>query len=813
MSDTEALRAHFPKLPELDPEEVKAVRSFLPGKLLGRTAAFLSLVLLVLGFVSLADIGLRRLLGTELPLPSPLYYVFLIGLPLMAVVAQVIVEFRAERNRRLLQALAVRTGVEQSGYFRIGPYENTAKDRAKLARADKAQDKVLTWIERSDLIPLYLTGDSGSGKTSLMNAFVLPALRERGWDVVEARAWQDAEEALRGALTKLPAARRPRTGENPALADLIAAAARRAKTHLLLVLDQFEEFLILAEHEQRVAFKTLVADLQSRQVRRLTLLLVLRSDYQTMLADLGLPALRQGENFCQVGRFSLSAGCDFMKQSQLDLQPDALDHLLTSTAELDETPGLVRPITLNIIGYVLASGRAVAPSLDAGRLVRHYIEQTINQSTIRDFAPPILEQLITEQGTKRPRSELDLARETGCRPGEVRAVLTGLGDAALARPLDPAQGIWELSHDFIARAVARHLGRRRSGLLRRSGAYAAPALLAVALLAITSISAWNQLRAVRLQSELANLGISVTSTATRGEQVKFPSNFAEANLPKAALVLAQIKQLTGVDLSNTQVTNLEWLKGFTALQGLNLANTPITNLEPLRGLTRLQWLSLFGTQVIDLKELKGMTELQWLFLSGTQVVDLEPLKGMTTLKSLELSGTQVVDLKELKGMSELQRLLLSGTQVVDLQPLKGMTALKWLGLSRTQVIDLEPLKGLSVLQELDLSGTQVVNLEHLKGLSSLKLLNLNITRVADLEPLKDLTKLQKLFLVDAKVSNLEPLRGLIALETLYLENTQVADLAPVQDLPKLRVYGLSTLPPNEKNRFVEYRKNHNLPYQ
>jgi hypothetical protein len=42
-------------------------------------------------------------------------------------------------------------------------------------------------------------------------------------------------------------------------------------------------------------------------------------------------------------------------------------------AELDETPGLVRPITLNMIGYVLASDRAVAPSLDAGLLVRRYI--------------------------------------------------------------------------------------------------------------------------------------------------------------------------------------------------------------------------------------------------------------------------------------------------------------------------------------------------------------------------------------------------------------------------------------------------------
>ena len=41
MSHAESLRFPLPELPQLDPEDVKAVRSFLPGKLLGRTAAVL----------------------------------------------------------------------------------------------------------------------------------------------------------------------------------------------------------------------------------------------------------------------------------------------------------------------------------------------------------------------------------------------------------------------------------------------------------------------------------------------------------------------------------------------------------------------------------------------------------------------------------------------------------------------------------------------------------------------------------------------------------------------------------------------------
>ena len=61
--------------------------------------------------------------------------------------------------------------------------------------------------------------------------------------------------------------------------------------------------------------------------------------------------------------------------------------------------GLIRPITLNVIGYVLAEGDRVAEGPDAGPLVRRYIERTVDHPNNREIAPR-LEQLITEQGMK-----------------------------------------------------------------------------------------------------------------------------------------------------------------------------------------------------------------------------------------------------------------------------------------------------------------------------------------------------------------------------------------------------------------------------
>jgi hypothetical protein len=167
---------------------------------------------------------------------------------------------------------------------------------------------------------------------------------------------------LLDALTNSPDTRSEHL-ENKKLRKPIQEAVKRASDRLLIVLDQFEEFVILGKPGQQQEFAAFVGDLKSRPVKGLALLLVMRSEYQVPLEEIGLPLLRSGENLFQVGRFMFSAASAFIEESGLDLRADAIDRILTSATELDETPGMVRPITLNVIGYVLASGKPVAPSL------------------------------------------------------------------------------------------------------------------------------------------------------------------------------------------------------------------------------------------------------------------------------------------------------------------------------------------------------------------------------------------------------------------------------------------------------------------
>src|SRR6266852_113885 len=473
--------AAFPelKLPELNKDDIKAIRSSLPGKLPGRISALLSPIILVLLLATQLKQGLHEFLDDTRSLWGTVAVVALIALVELIWLFR---ESRANRDHRELRELAVAVVRQEPGYFRIGPYLDSPQDRQRFSRPDRAEERVLNWLAKCNSAPLYLMGDSGCGKSSLLNAFALPKMREEGWTIIETRVTQNPEQALRQALIKSADTETSLAHEGMGLRELLQAILKRSTRPLLIVVDQFEEFVITTKSEQQRAFAAFIADLRSGPpMQNLRLLLVLRSEYEAFLEDAGLPLPRNGEDLFVLARFQLSDAAEFMKKSPLSLHADSLERLLDSAAKMDETPGLVRPITLNVIGFVL-SGRASAPSLDAGILVRRYIEQTVTQPAIRYFAPKILEQMITEQGTKMPCSELELVEKTKLRRGEVRAVLNSMSIAALARQLDVEGAVWELSHDFIARAVARFLGRLRFEAFEQVGVYAAPALLTISIL-------------------------------------------------------------------------------------------------------------------------------------------------------------------------------------------------------------------------------------------------------------------------------------------------------------------------------------------
>ena len=83
----------------------------------------------------------------------------------------------------------------------------------------------------------------------------------------------------------------------------------------------------------------------------------------------------------------------------------------------------------------------------------------------------------------------------------------------------------------------------------------------------------------------------------------------------------------------------KWIGG--TVYSVGLPNTQVSDLTPLAELNNLTRLDLYETQVSDLSPLAELTNLEALDLAGTQVTDLSPLVKLEKLEWLLLEDTQV----------------------------------------------------------------------------------------------------------------------------------------------------------------------------
>ena len=127
------------------------------------------------------------------------------------------------------------------------------------------------------------------------------------------------------------------------------------------------------------------------------------------------------------------------------------------------------------------------------------------------------------------------------------------------------------------------------------------------------------------------------------------------NLPEAAQVKPELKQLTNLSLAGNQVSDVSALAGLKQLTMLDLSDNEITDLTPLAELKELKTLGLKFNRITDLTPLAELTKLESLVLgefrtkrrslenpwSGTMrvpetnhITNLKPLTGLKNLRHL-----------------------------------------------------------------------------------------------------------------------------------------------------------------------------------
>ncbi len=126
-----------------------------------------------------------------------------------------------------------------------------------------------------------------------------------------------------------------------------------------------------------------------------------------------------------------------------------------------------------------------------------------------------------------------------------------------------------------------------------------------------------------------------------------------------------VQEISQLDLSTSQVSDVRPLQSLENLVELKLINNRISDVTPLQSLENLEVLDLSYNQISNITPLSSLTNLEVLNLSYNQVNQVESLQSLMNLNELNLTNNQVTDITPLKPLDRLIYLFIRDNPITD----------------------------------------------------------------------------------------------------------------------------------------------------
>jgi len=460
-----------------------------------------------------------------------------------------------------------------SPYKGLAPFDDSDVDALLFFGREWETEVVAANVLASRLTVLY--GPSGVGKSSLLRAGVVRALRQAGNPspaVAYFGTWAGdplvgLEEAARASVADT-LGREP-VGAPGGLTDRLAAWSAELGTELCLLIDQLEElFLYHPAKTGAAGFVELLPELVLRPGLRLNVLLGVRDDalaqldvFKERIPGLFMNSLRIDHLDRAAGRdailgplggYAAIAGAGAAMTIEPELVDEVLDQVATGRIEPSlagrgavegmqqigrvETPYL--QLVLQRLWEVEREWGSSVLRLEtflalggAEQIVEDHLERALRTLTPseQDAAADVFDHLVTPSGTKIAHGVGDLASYASVGERELEPVLASLASQRILRPLGEnghAGDRYEIFHDVLAGAVLAWRTRHEADAAleeerkrrKRLAWLAAAALIGLALMAALAAYAFTQRSEARKQSEEAN--IQRTAALTQAVKLK-----------------------------------------------------------------------------------------------------------------------------------------------------------------------------------------------------------------------------------------------------------------------------------------------------
>ncbi|MDC3957020.1 serine/threonine-protein kinase [Polyangium jinanense] len=327
-----------------------------------------------------------------------------------------------------------------------------------------------------------LVGPSGSGKSSLARAGILPALAEGGivgwpevWDTAIAEPGRDPRAAIAAALAPfLPNAATLAPGP---LCEAMARRASEEERGIVLFVDQLEELVTTSSGESREEAAALLVRIGTQPLPGVRAIVAARSDLLHLLLAMGDLGNTMARGLCRVEPLSPTYWRDSVERALASYGYALEDAALAEElfAGIDATAGAMPLVEFALTELwnardkgkkLLLRSALTAVGGVEGALERHAeavlasMEQAEEGSI--EAARAVLLALTTAEGTRRVMSVDELAAIAGTR---ARRVIEALGEARLVVPAEGPGASVTLAHE----ALLSRWGRLASWIAEAKG--------------------------------------------------------------------------------------------------------------------------------------------------------------------------------------------------------------------------------------------------------------------------------------------------------------------------------------------------------
>jgi HEAT repeat protein len=342
----------------------------------------------------------------------------------------------------------------------------------------KGRDREIEWLlSNVSAWPItVLIGESGAGKTSLINAGLFPRLEKMSWDFVWTRPFDDPVENIKKMIWN--EFFHGESGDKTLL-DVMKKAAEKCKPHkLLIVMDQFEDVLSCNIQEILEDFSLVLMAVQTGKViPNLKVLISFREDASVKLnsrllkrvtgsayqfPSVELERLTRGgaKAAFEAGLENGGIGLDPRREKgEIELLEIILEDIPKDGDRL--YPPYVQMVAETLCRKVEERNPIITREMyselgGANAIIGQYLMALLNEfGSQKDKAKRILIFLTSFSGKKAKKSLNELSGGTGIRIDELREIIKRMIDLRMVRIVGNNE--FEMIHDHLSEIVNEEL--------------------------------------------------------------------------------------------------------------------------------------------------------------------------------------------------------------------------------------------------------------------------------------------------------------------------------------------------------------------